>query len=71
MFDCATEFNQHLINQKRKKWALLESQYLGNEIQLPTELIKHISEFAFASWDLTNVTDARHMFTGSKSLHQL
>jgi hypothetical protein len=66
----AEAFDQCLLTQKSRKWAFVETQYLGNKFRwLPTQLIRDIAEFAFVSWDLTNVTNVVDMFTGSPSLH--
>lgn len=61
MFKKATAFNQYLINQKCNKWSFVKTQYLGKCINLPTEIIRHVAEFAFDSWDVTNV-DTTNMF---------
>ncbi len=73
MFYGAVAFDQCLLTQKSRKWAFLETQYLGNKIRwLPTQLIREIAEFAFVSWDLTNMTNVGEMFVGSPSFyHQL
>ena len=63
MFYKAISFNQPLCNQKRKKRAFVETQYLGNNIHLPTELIRHIAGFAFCSWNVKNVSKNTNMFS--------
>jgi hypothetical protein len=68
MFWEASLFDQNLLNKKREKWAFVETQYLGNCKKLPTELIKLTSKFAFGSWNMKNVTNAKDMFKGCPSL---
>jgi hypothetical protein len=68
MFWEASLFDQNLLNKKREKWAFVETQYLGNCKKLPTELIKLISQFAFGSWNMKNVTNTEGMFKDCPSL---
>lgn len=62
MFLNASSFNQRILGEKDSKWAFIGSQYLGECNKLPTDLIQHISEFAFHSWNMKKVSDVQNMF---------
>lgn len=68
MFYDTRRFNQPLCNQKRERWAFVETHYFGEvDKRLPTELIRHISGFAFCSWGIKNVSNNTNMFSGAIS----